>query len=337
MVRVWSDAITLISTGITLGFIHVLTGPDHLSAIATLSANVGNANGVAFWLGVRWGIGHSAGLITVGTVFIVLSLSSKQDEIEIPKNVSLFFECLVGIFMLLLGAYGFGKAWRKRPNRQLKPDDPDVFEDPLSPVFSGDDDEVSRNSVQQRSEMDKIAGAKDGGLNNGDVSESLQDEYEVDDEDDRHSRGLLESWASNVSVRTMALGAGIVHGLAGPGGVLGIIPAVQLRSASLAALYLSTFCISSTLTMGLFAAFYGTCTARIAASHRSSLSVTRVSPETDEDDDHVVLQTHTTSQQKPNHRDFWIECLSACLSIIVGLVWLALLSFGKLDLLKFGK
>jgi hypothetical protein len=49
----------IIGKGIGMGFLHVLTGPDHLSALATLSANVGN--GKAFSLGVRWGVGHSTG------------------------------------------------------------------------------------------------------------------------------------------------------------------------------------------------------------------------------------------------------------------------------------
>jgi len=49
----------IIGKGIAMGILHVLTGPDHLSALATLSANVGQCR--AFGLGVRWGLGHSAG------------------------------------------------------------------------------------------------------------------------------------------------------------------------------------------------------------------------------------------------------------------------------------
>ena len=43
-----------------LGLIHVLTGPDHISAIVTLS--VGESYR-AFWLGVRLGVGLSIGLL----------------------------------------------------------------------------------------------------------------------------------------------------------------------------------------------------------------------------------------------------------------------------------
>ena len=45
-----------------MGLVHVLTGPDHLSAVATLAC--GNSY-EAFWLGCRWGTGHSVGLFLV--------------------------------------------------------------------------------------------------------------------------------------------------------------------------------------------------------------------------------------------------------------------------------
>ena len=82
-----------------MGILHVLTGPDHLSALATLSANTYNLE--AFWYGVRWGIGHSFGLILVGSVLIMLdSLNRKNDNDDDPIGISEYFqnvcESLVG-------------------------------------------------------------------------------------------------------------------------------------------------------------------------------------------------------------------------------------------------
>lgn len=97
-----------------LGAVHVLTGPDHLSALATLSANVRSVL-QAFCLGVRWGLGHSTGLLIVGIVFILLSRTSDQDTVSVPDRLSHFFESLVGVFMILLGLYGMRRALQKRP------------------------------------------------------------------------------------------------------------------------------------------------------------------------------------------------------------------------------
>mmetsp|Transcript_21974 Transcript_21974/g.51735 ORF Transcript_21974/g.51735 Transcript_21974/m.51735 type:complete len:120 (-) Transcript_21974:43-402(-) len=115
----------------------------------------------------------------------------------------------------------------------------------------------------------------------------------------------------------MALGAGIVHGLAGPGGVLGVIPAVQMHDARLASIYLFFFCLTSTLTMGLFASLYGTCSSRLAGPRNAG-------------DDQVQLDPHSTVETS-SARAFWIEALSASLSIVVGILWLGLLSVGKLE------
>jgi len=46
--------------GGSLGIVHVLTGPDHVAALTQISCGT-RLKG--FWLGVRWGFGHSLGLL----------------------------------------------------------------------------------------------------------------------------------------------------------------------------------------------------------------------------------------------------------------------------------
>ena len=90
-----------------------------------------------------------------------------------------------------------------------------------------------------------------------------------------------------------------VHGVAGPGGILGVLPAVQLRDWALSTTYLGTFCASSVVTMGAFAACYGEATSRISNG---------------------------------KERTKWqLQLMSASLSLIVGVLWLALCSTGQLE------
>ncbi|KAL7518233.1 hypothetical protein ACHAWX_003079 [Stephanocyclus meneghinianus] len=106
----------------------------------------------------------------------------------------------------------------------------------------------------------------------------------------------------------LAVFAGVIHGLSGPGEVLGVIPAVQLRRVHLAILYLGTFCITSTLVMGVFASFYS--------------YVCRW----------LVERAGSKDEDASLSRVFLVEFGSACLSIVVGIVWLTLLAVGQLDL-----
>ena len=65
-----------------MGVVHVLTGPDHLSALATLYSN---GSWKAFVLGVRWGLGHSTGLILVALIFL---LGNGGEKVEFSEGVA---------------------------------------------------------------------------------------------------------------------------------------------------------------------------------------------------------------------------------------------------------
>jgi len=69
--------LNLITTGMVMGVVHVLTGPDHLSALITLSANVEKFQ--AFWYGVNWGLGHSTGVLVVGAIMIAFDENQEEE------------------------------------------------------------------------------------------------------------------------------------------------------------------------------------------------------------------------------------------------------------------
>ncbi|KAL7517208.1 hypothetical protein ACHAWX_002385 [Stephanocyclus meneghinianus] len=414
----------LISTGIIMGIIHVLTGPDHLSALATLSATdlgsptkrgENNNNGEEgskgwkcgkFLLGVRWGIGHSFGLLLVGGILICIQEGTASGEwIGLNNWVTTMLETFVGVFMLILGSYGVVKALRNR--RYLAVTTPSIETetrsgrrgainyDSFGPVKNramgkgrlvltgGDNHPVENRSdsiVDQMAvvlDTQKIPiealcddGSEDKCLNDAErrlwnaarsityntMMDASDDELSCEKEsvvtipmtvmmadlhlfhdlDDAEGFTFAKQNASPVSssftnkrsaemssaipVRqtstkgflwrpgTLALLIGIIHGVAGPGGVLGVMPAVEMQDPDSAIIYLGTFCVTSTLVMGGFAAFYGTMCKWLAERGMG------------EEDKDITL-----------NRVFLVEFSSACLSIFVGIAWLTLLAVGELN------
>jgi hypothetical protein len=104
-----ASAMSLFSAGLLMGIVHVLSGPDHICVLAALSVN---GSWRAFWLGVRWAIGHSAGLFIVAIVFIALKDSIDLELIELIGLVP------VAIFMIILGIAVIGNAFRVRGIKQ---------------------------------------------------------------------------------------------------------------------------------------------------------------------------------------------------------------------------
>jgi hypothetical protein len=94
--------------GLAAGFIHVLTGPDHLGAIAPLA--VSKRQG-AWAIGVRWGLGHSLGVVALGLVAALLGKRLSLDPEIAGGALSDGSERAVGLMLLAIAAWGF---WRLR-------------------------------------------------------------------------------------------------------------------------------------------------------------------------------------------------------------------------------
>src|SRR5439155_25388230 len=90
-------------TGLIAGIIHVWSGPDHLAAIAPLAVRRPRR---AWAPGVRWGLGHSAGVATIGLLFLWL-----RDLLPLER-LSSWGERLVGVMLLAIGAWALRKALR---------------------------------------------------------------------------------------------------------------------------------------------------------------------------------------------------------------------------------
>jgi ABC-type nickel/cobalt efflux system permease component RcnA len=92
-------------TGLVAGAVHVWSGPDHLAAVAPLAVRRRERSWVA---GVRWGLGHSAGVAVVG----LLSLWLRD---LIPATLlSTWGERLVGVMLFGIGLWALRKAFENR-------------------------------------------------------------------------------------------------------------------------------------------------------------------------------------------------------------------------------
>lgn len=92
--------------GSLLGMRHALE-PDHLAAVSTLVSRERSSLKGAF-LGVCWGLGHTAGLIAVGAVLVYL-------RAELPARIADVFELLVAAMLIVLGVRTVLQAVRQGP------------------------------------------------------------------------------------------------------------------------------------------------------------------------------------------------------------------------------
>ena len=104
------ELLTSSGFGSLLGMRHALE-PDHLAAVSTLVTHERSGARAAL-LGVCWGIGHTAGLVVVGAVLVLL-------RAELPPVAADFFELIVAVMLIALGSRALMQAVRQgRPGHQ---------------------------------------------------------------------------------------------------------------------------------------------------------------------------------------------------------------------------
>jgi len=92
---------TLAFAGLVAGFVHVLSGPDHLAAIAPYAVSWKTR---AWRMGVRWGLGHGAGVLIVGILAIALRHALPVEAL------SAWSESCVGFVLVAIGIWGLRAA-----------------------------------------------------------------------------------------------------------------------------------------------------------------------------------------------------------------------------------
>lgn len=89
-----TSELEILALGLLLGVRHAFDA-DHLVAVTTIVSEYRNPLR-AVWIGVSWGLGHTTTLFLAGGVLLLLN-------VHLPERLTLFFEFLVGIMLVLLG------------------------------------------------------------------------------------------------------------------------------------------------------------------------------------------------------------------------------------------
>jgi hypothetical protein len=97
--------------GAFAGIVHVLSGPDHLAAVAPLVPGVryqgsgfSEVAGSRWHVGLIWGLGHTSGVLLIGLLLIAFRSALPLEAI------SAYSERLVGIALVALGIWAALRA-----------------------------------------------------------------------------------------------------------------------------------------------------------------------------------------------------------------------------------
>jgi hypothetical protein len=247
-------SLELITIGGFLGAFHVLT-PDHLSALSALSVAGGWRS---FHHGVRWSAGHSISLTVITVLFIVF-----KGTLDL-NYFGRYCDLAVGFFMIVIGLYGILSTTRSWKDKQKQKHKEEVV----------DQLESSRHGAAAESSSLLF-------MEHGHHDDLLPAHIPFLDMNDRATQ------------RVVSLAMGLLHGVAGPGGILGVLPAVEMQHWQNSAIYLGSFIVASTVSMGSFAALWGEGTRRLGATAGETV-------------------------------ELGIRVLSSSASVLVGVVWIAI-------------
>ena len=91
-------------TGAAAGLFHVLSGPDHLAAVAPLAADERRRGWIA---GCTWGIGHASGVVVVAVIAVLL-----RELLPPIDAVSSWGERVVGAALIGIGLWALRRSAR---------------------------------------------------------------------------------------------------------------------------------------------------------------------------------------------------------------------------------
>jgi hypothetical protein len=97
----------IVITGVLAGLFHVLSGPDHLAAVAPIAVESRRRGWLDGW---TWGIGHASGVVVVAALAILL-----RDLLPPIDVISAWGERIVGAALIAVGLWALRRSLRLKP------------------------------------------------------------------------------------------------------------------------------------------------------------------------------------------------------------------------------
>ena len=94
----------ILLTGAAAGLFHVLSGPDHLAAVAPLAVDGRRRGWIAGW---TWGLGHASGVVVVALLGVML-----REMLPPIEALSAWSERLVGAALIGIGLWALSRCLR---------------------------------------------------------------------------------------------------------------------------------------------------------------------------------------------------------------------------------
>ena len=94
----------ILITGALAGVVHVLSGPDHLAAVAPMAIDARRRGWVSGW---TWGFGHASGVVLVAVLAVVL-----RDVLPSIDLISAWSERIVGAALIAVGLWALRRSTR---------------------------------------------------------------------------------------------------------------------------------------------------------------------------------------------------------------------------------
>ncbi|HEY5956426.1 MAG TPA: hypothetical protein VIV60_07740 [Polyangiaceae bacterium] len=252
--------------GSLAGLLHVVSGPDHLVAVAPLAMK---RPLLGLRVGVTWGIGHATGVVVVGLLGVLL-----RSFIDI-EALARWAEFVVGFVLVGVGVWAIVQMRKfvlhRHPHHHRAQSLPpinehgeqrtsqtehakahhrhsstDVRMTTSFPPQRHARDTLSHATTERARHHDETSPVPQSTLQNSAVGEPAHAHIHVHQQGETHDAGAHHRHHTRGSFFV-----GLVHGAAGTGHLLGVLPSLALPPAR-GIVYLACYGIAAVVAMGAF-------------------------------------------------------------------------------------